>query len=214
MPITVDADSGSTTANAYAPVATVDAYHAMRGNSYWANISDADVKAAAVIRATFYIEKRFKTQFKGYKQSASQSLSWPRLNAFDNSGWPFSDIPPDLINAMAEYALRAVLYNTLAPDVTRATPSQDMTATDPNAAAANDLIIGPVRQKVEKIGPIEESTTYDSYTQFAQLGRAGQNSRAPQSSLVNDLFIPQYPEADMFLADLIVDSTSITMARG
>lgn len=214
MTITINADLGSSTANAYGLMADVDAYHTSRGNSYWASVS-TEPKKACVIRATDYIDKRFRAKFRGSRQNFDQALAFPRIGARDNDNYSLDNmIPAQLFKAMCEYALRAAMYNVLAPDAQRLAPAQDMSVADPNAAAEDGVIAGPIRSKTEQVGPIRETTVYDSTSQIAALARAGENSRATQSTLVNDLYVPQYPEADMLLEELIVSNASISLHLG
>jgi hypothetical protein len=160
MTIIVIADDGNglPNSNAYAAVAFVDTYHADRLNSYWAPLT-ADQKASCVIRATDYIDKRFTKMFRGFRMQRDQALAWPRLAAFDNDKFSLTGIPVRLQKAMAEYALRAAIYNVLAPDPLRPTPKEDMTSTTPLGDQTN-LITGPVRSKLEKVGPLETITSF------------------------------------------------------
>ena len=212
--LVVEDGSGVDNANAYGALADVNTYHSDRNNTYWAAVATDDLRRACIIRASDFIDKRFKVRFRGYRLTVEQALAWPRLNAYDNDRYSLQGVPPQIFKAMCEYALRAAIYNVLAPDALSLSPSQDMTAADPNAASKSGVIVGPIRMKTERVGPIEESTTYDSTMQQAQLARAGQNSRSAQSNVVNDIYIPQYPEADMLLEELLETTISLTMARG
>lgn len=209
----VEDGSGNPNAASYATKVFVDSYHARMGNTYWQDQPD-EQRYYAIARATAYIDKRFTVKFKGTRLQLTQALAWPRIGAYDSDLYQFVAVPLQVQRATAEYALRAIMYGTLAPDAPRFASSQDMSATDPNAAATSDRTVGPVRLKRVKVGPIEQETVYDATSQIAQLGKTGQNSRAPQSSAVNDLYIPQYPEADLLLEDLLHSSTSISLVLG
>lgn len=119
-------------ANAFAAVAFVDAYFADRAIAAWTGVQA--VKEAAIIKATDYINNRFL--FKGDKVDDDQALEFPRMVCDVDIGMPIK-----LQKATAEYALRA-LSGPLAPD-----PTVDERGLQ-------------VVSKMEKVGPLEESTTY------------------------------------------------------
>jgi hypothetical protein len=76
-----------------------------------------------------------------------------------------------------------------------------------------DLVVGPVRSKTEKVGPLEEQTTYDGYSALAI--RDKDTSRSVQSNIVNDFYLPEYPEADLWLEMVLRNASSGTrMVRG
>lgn len=139
-----------------------------------------------------------------------QALAWPRLSAFDDDNFTLDDVPTKLQKATAEYALRAAIYNVLAPDPIRTTPSQDMTAEEPNQSNA-DLTVGPLKSKTVEVGPIKKVVTYDGVSQLATSNQRG--SRASQSAIINDIYVPQYPEADMLIEHLIDSSVATSLER-
>lgn len=125
-------------ANAYLSAADFKAYHDARGNSY-AAAADADIEKA-IIKATDYLDGRFN--FVGRALGArQQTTAWPREAAYDRDRNLVSGVPIEVIEATAEYALRA-LTATLNPDPER----------DASGAA--------VASKSEQVGPISESVTY------------------------------------------------------
>jgi len=82
-----------------------------------------------------------------------------------------------------------------------------------NSPPDSSLVIGPVRSKTEKVGPLEESTTYDGFAALAIRDR--DTSRSVQSSIVNDFYIPEYPEADLWMEMIVRNAMSGTrMVRG
>lgn len=204
--------NGLPTANCYDTLANVSAYHVNRGNDYWANVPTESQKAC-IIRATDYIEKRFTRNFRGFRMQRDQALAWPRLAAYDNDKFALIGVPARLAKAMAEYALRAAIYNVLAPDPLRPVPKEDMSNVLTPLGDQTNLIVGPVRAKTQKVGPIETVVTYDSPAQFKK-GAGGGDSRAVQSNVVNDIMIPMYPEADLLIEDLLDNAQfSIHMER-
>lgn len=188
-------------ANAYISLVDTDTYHYNRGNTRWNDFSSLQ-KQTAIIRATDYIDQRFGRRFRGARVTTFQYLQWPRLSAFDDSGFILGGdgrLPKQLVKAVAEYSLRAAIRQVLAPDPLQAAPAEDMTTgstpTDPD-----DVVSGLVTRRTEKVGPIEETIQYQTAAQIAQ-GRTG--SRSQQSSIVDDIYIPEYPIADMWLEELL-----------
>ena len=140
MALTVEDGTGVAGADAYCEVAAVDTYHTNRGNTAWTGSNT--VKEQAIRKATDYIEARFARRFVGTRYSKAQGLSWPRTEAYDRDGFLRDDeIPEELVEATAEYALRA-LSAALLPDPT-----------------SNE---GAVIRVKEKVGPLEEETEYAS----------------------------------------------------
>lgn len=213
MAFTVEDGSGVNGATAYADVATVDGHHDDRGNSRWNDFITTE-KQAAIIRATDYIDKRFGRRFRGVKRSKSQGLEWPRLDAFDDDGFLLAgedDVPRQIIKAMSEYALRAAICNVLAPDPILPVPKQSMESGAPERDT--DVITGQVTRKRDRVGPIEEERWFESASQVLARN-LGAGARGVQSSLLNDFNIPEYPEADLWLEELLRSSMGMTLARG
>lgn len=205
--------SGLPNANAYLALADVTQYHEDRGNDFWVSgtgVTDAK-RQTAIVRATSYIDKRFGRKFKGQRQNLDQALAWPRIGAFDDDGFQFPDIPTQLKQAVSEYALRALIYQTLAPDPLRPVPSQDMTT----GTQETEVITGQVKSKRVQVGPISESTTYES-AQDVLARNISAGTRSVQSSIMNDFNIPEYPEADLLIEELLESNgpLGITLSRG
>lgn len=139
MTLIVQDNSGTVVgANAYVTVAEFKAYHTDRGQSY-AGHADSDIETA-IVRATDYLDQRFV--FVGKRRlGRDQTTEWPRTNAWDRDRRYVNDIPPEVKEAAAEYALRA-LTQVLNPD-----PDRDPTGR-------------PIHSKSEAVGPISESVTY------------------------------------------------------
>lgn len=115
MAFTVEDETGLDDANAYITIDEFEAYWDDRGYDS-SGVSDPN-KQVAIIKATDYIENRYRTQFKGSKEFVGQALSFPRLNLYDLDGCLVSGLPNKLKFATAEYAKRA-LTAELAPDPT------------------------------------------------------------------------------------------------
>ena len=72
---------------------------------------------------------------------------------------------------------------------------------------------GQLTRHREKVGPLEEDKHYETTSQV--LGRnLAAGATGVKSSLVNDFLIPEYPEADMWLEELLRSSMSVHLARG
>ena len=139
MGLTVQDNNGSVAgANAYITVQQFKDYHADRGAD--TSAFDDEAIEAAVIRATDYLDQRFN--FVGKKRlGRDQTTEWPRTDAWDRDRYYINDIPPEVKEACAEYALRA-LAAELNPDPER------------NASGV------AVLSKSEAVGPISESVTF------------------------------------------------------
>ena len=133
MAFVVEDGTGISNSNSYAPVAFADSYFADRNQAEWTGTDE--VKKAALIRATDYIELRFSNLFFGEKKVASQALSFPRISD------RFSEMPVALQRACCEYALRTLSVKLLP-----------------------DPVIDPTGQGLERtrerVGPIETETRY------------------------------------------------------
>ena len=115
MAFVVEDGTGLPNANSYSDVAYADEYFEERGITAWAG--DPAQKEAWLVQATDYIEQVFGARFVGVKLTTEQSLSWPRQHARARDGSLIADdvIPPTLIRACCQYALRAI-QGPLMPD--------------------------------------------------------------------------------------------------
>ena len=140
MTLIVQNDTGSEAgANAYIDVAWFKEYHDARGNDYSAATDDPAIERA-IIKATDYLDTRFS--FVGRRRNGRpQTTEWPRTNAYDADRNYITDLPEEVKEATAEYALRAIAQE-LVDDPTR----------DPSGRE--------VASRSESVGPIKESVTY------------------------------------------------------
>lgn len=141
MAFVAEDGTGLANANSFVTVAGSNAYFVDRANAIW-EATDDDVKQSALVRATDYINNRFR--FKGEKFLDAQALEFPRLYI----GVSGAQMPEKLKRATYEYALRAISA-ALAPD-----------------PVADDRGL-QVQSKTEKVGPLEESTVYKDGGQVA-----------------------------------------------
>jgi len=140
MAFTPETGTGLATANAYITLAAFKAHHNDRGRVYTGLYTDPVIQTA-IVKATDYLDKRFGRRFRGVKGSSAQALAWPRISAFDASGYAFEGVPRQLAMATAEYAWVALGLGTteLAPTVE-----------------------GSVEEKTETVGPISTSLRYST----------------------------------------------------
>ena len=142
----VEDGTGVADANSYTTEAFADLYFTDRGNTDWTSSTSSE-KEAALIKATDYIELRFKDRWRGALSPDATTLSFPRLYFYDRRGvyvdFANDGIPLDIQKATAEYALRA-LSAELLPDPTVAESGQS------------------VKRTFDKVGPIETEIEYDS----------------------------------------------------
>lgn len=106
MPVLVpqNDDGDEAGANGYGTLVGFKAYHDARGNTY---IGTDTVLEQALVRAADYADTRFR--FKGTKLNATgQTTQWPRDGVVDADGNDVEGIPDALVNAVYEYALRAL----------------------------------------------------------------------------------------------------------
>ncbi len=204
MAFTPETGSGLATANSYISEAEADAYHVERGNTVWSAASQAN-KETALVRATDYVDKRFRRKYRGCKATQAQALQWPRTDAYDNEERLISGRPVELQQAVAEYAIRALAIHELSPDAPRTVNTQSHVTGVTNPTGA----VGSPQKFREKLGPIEEETSF--LNAGMSHAAAGNTSK---SSLVSDFFIPEYPAADMLLEPILTAARGTRLVRG
>ena len=99
-------------AESYITLAAADAYHAARGITLWATMSEAE-REQALRRATDYMVQAYRTRWKGWRVSQVQALDWPRAyvpqELYQGGGdafYPEDEVPAEVRNACAELAYR------------------------------------------------------------------------------------------------------------
>jgi hypothetical protein len=111
-------------------------------------------------------------------------------------------MPNELLAAVAQYALRTLLYNVLAPDSTPLVARQSLVA----GAVAGSTTVGVLSEITENIGPIGTTKKF--------VAGGGTSSDIPaKSSVVSSWAIPEYPEADMLLETLMNSGVSNRTVR-
>lgn len=211
MAFTVEDGTGVPAANAYADVSFVNDYHGDRNHGAWQTFGTSQ-KEKAIIRATDYLEKRFSLKFKGHRSDPTgQSLSWPRRDVFDEDDYLLvhsDEIPKELKQATAEYAIRAILIGELAPDPPRQAQSQDFNTTTPQSG---DILRGPLKKSSVNVGrgAVEQAKEYFTQQEINQF--SDRNSFA--GGMVDTSTIPEYPGADLLLRR-ILDTGNRRTVRG
>lgn len=137
MTLIVEDGTGLDDANAYISVATANDYFLLRGNENW-DLLDDEVKEACIVKATDYIDMRWRSVLRGAKATETQALEFPRIYVAGGD----ATLPPVLFKACAEYAYRESI-GSLIPDPT----GYDETGRLPT-------------KTVDEVGPIREERAY------------------------------------------------------
>lgn len=120
MTLIVEDGTARADAEALCSLTTADAHHAGRGVTNWALLSDAE-KEQALRRATAYMEQVYGPLWLGYRVTDTQALDWPRKDVPRrevDGYWAGDIVPPAVVKACAELALRAAA-GPLLPDESR-----------------------------------------------------------------------------------------------
>ena len=115
MALEVEDGSGKADAESYCSVAEADTYHAARGTTLWATMSETE-KEQSLRRGTDYMGQAYGQRWKGERVSSTQALDWPRYGVVANRYCvPGDVVPVAVVNACAELAFRAA-SGSLSPD--------------------------------------------------------------------------------------------------
>lgn len=111
----VETGSGASDSQSYASVADADVYHAARGRTLWATMSETE-RENALIRATDYMGQTYRARWKGCRVNSTQALDWPRYGvSVDNFAVASNVVPAEVTKACMELALIAAAGDLLAP---------------------------------------------------------------------------------------------------
>ena len=201
MTIVVEDGTGLSIAVSYGDVTGFRAYHAARGNDTARCASDGEVEYG-LVRATDYIDMRFTSRARGCKVASSQALSWPREYAYDKDGLDLDLVPAQVVKALYEYALIALM----SPDGLTPTPAVGF-STENAEGVVKTGVTGSVRRKSEKVGPIEEDTHYE---QRNAADTHGLGNVSDKSSLVGNAHIREFPKADLIMETILKSSSHTT----
>ena len=209
MAFTFEDGTGVTDANAYITVAFANTYHTDRNHTDWTGTT-AKLQSA-IVRASMYVDSRFGRKFRGFRQRKDQGLEWPRLSALDDDGYLLDGVPRQLERAVAEYALRALQFGELAPDVPPSVPRQSHSDGSGGLQDPTSVQTGEVEKVTSQVGPILTSTTFRSTRDSTAAPSA---ARSAQSTLIDGANIPQYPAADLWIEELLKSQSSRSLRRG
>lgn len=104
-------------AESYISVTDADTYHSNRGNATWTALTTT-VKEQLLRKSTDYMVARYRTQWRGYRKTATQALDFPRSFCYLEpfvygavGAYPYlladNVVPNEVKNACAELALKA-----------------------------------------------------------------------------------------------------------
>ena len=90
MALTIEDGTSKADADSYISLADADEFHTLRGNSSWLEASESE-REQALRKAAAYIDSNYR--FVGFRETAEQSLAWPRANARDEGGRAVEGVP-------------------------------------------------------------------------------------------------------------------------
>ena len=112
----IETGTGAPDAESYASIAAADARCASLGLTAWAALAEADKEIA--LRKAMIFMATYRTRWAGRRVYQHQALDWPRYNvAVDGFIVPSIIVPPDVVNACIDLAVRAGSGEELLPDL-------------------------------------------------------------------------------------------------
>jgi hypothetical protein len=171
MALVVETGSGSSTAESLCSVAEADTYHSNRGNAGWSALTTA-VKEQSLRKATDFMEQVYRPRWCGFRKTATQALSWPRVEVYlepvyigNGSTYPYlvadNIVPTEVKNACADLALKASTA-TLYEDQTRSVISES---------------VGPINVQYDRNSP--QRTRYAAIDALLSLYLKGSGNAVP-----------------------------------
>ena len=151
----VEDGTGVADANSYTDIADADAYANDRqvgALAVWLQADESN-KVAALIVATQYLDSRWRfvgtISVEDTGAGDPQTLAWPRGPAFNAEGIDVSDeVPDQIVDALIEYAARAIDPTTL--------EARALRIDEESLDSANRFI----KLKREELGPLVEETRF------------------------------------------------------
>jgi hypothetical protein len=201
MAFVLETGAGLSNANAYIDVDYFNTHHIDRGEIEIGDYENAEIEQH-IIRATDYVDKRFGLKYVGFKRSRSQSLEWPRVDAYDDDDYALPDIPLQLQKAVAEYTLISLqIGRNLAP-----IPGLVFPILDPDAGTTTPPAGGTLTGDEKTVGPISIKKSYS--------GKPNEGRPVVSSGLSLTQSIPEYPQADAWMQAIIKPTSSRELRRG
>ncbi len=137
MAFVVENGLGLPNATSYSSVSAFKDYHQDSCEELPTGTTNRKIQGA-LIEATRYLDRRYRTVLIGIRRLVTQSLEWPRINAFYGDGRIVENVPPEIADATHELAFRELTF-VLAPD-----PVYD----ESNRVVVEfDERVGPIREK-------------------------------------------------------------------
>ena len=117
MSLVVETGTGLADAESYASVAAADAQCARLGVSGWGDLTE-EMKEIALRNATRFMLATYRTRWDGRRVYQAQALDWPRYDVCAD-GWSVLStvVPPEVVSACIELAVRAGAGEQLLPDL-------------------------------------------------------------------------------------------------
>lgn len=114
--LTIETGAGLADAESYASIAAADVRCASLGLTAWAALAEADKEIA--LRKAMIFMAAYRTRWAGRRVYQHQALDWPRYNvAVDGFIVPSTVVPPDVVHACIDLAVRAGRGEELLPDL-------------------------------------------------------------------------------------------------
>ena len=114
--LTIETGEGLSDAESYASIAAADVRCASLGLTAWAALAEADKEIA--LRKAMIFMATYRTRWAGRRVYQHQALDWPRYNvAVDGFIVLSTIVPPDVVNACIDLAVRAGSGEDLLPDL-------------------------------------------------------------------------------------------------
>jgi hypothetical protein len=161
MALTVEDGTGLAAADAYASVATVDAYVTayLRDHATWTGATTAD-KEQSIREATQTLDLLFGGRWIGRKKSSAQALAWPRASAVDPDGWEVAStaVPAQVEDAVAELAWKHL--NDTGPSTTTGDSTGIIADNSTPAVSEETVKVGPITSTTKWAGVKPGSSTF------------------------------------------------------
>lgn len=157
-------------ANSYVTLAEARAYALARGVTLSATDSIVEV---LVIKSMDYLES-FDNQFKGYRKTSTQVLSWPRYEVYRNDiGTEYPTIPNELKNALCQLIIDSSTFdidpNVLLTDKTQKIKERVEGAIEVEYAQPTEIRTRPSLRKFDNlISPLLKSSASGLSVFFAR----------------------------------------------
>lgn len=148
MAFVVETGTGLTDATAYVNVATFRTYWEDRCIDLPIGSDQSEIQGA-IVQASSFLDRRYRDRIIGLRLLVTQSLEFPRTNAFYRDGRSVIGVASEWREATNELAFRVLEVQPF---------GKDPLAPDPVYDETNRV----VTSKREKVGPLEESTGFSS----------------------------------------------------